>query len=404
MSPRRPAPDGSPALDRRAFLGVVAGAALVGCREATAPAPAPTTATSTARTAPPPPPAIRRGTAYGPGRYEATGNGTNFVLSRVNLDAVPLRAQPMRMPFFGHGLAFDPLDSGRALVFEKHGPGCCEVDLRAGKVKRMVPTRPGRQFYGHGVFSPDGKRLFCTETEVDDGTMRGVIAVRDGRTLEPLDDLPSGGAAPHDCVLSGDGRSLVVTHGGGDAASQRTPCVTWISLATGAIERTLPFSDPTINAGHLQLAANGDLVVVSAPRDGLEQARPEVHGDVSFWRGEARDGGQLRAAGGAIVAKMRAETLSLALVPANHSAVVTNPEGNLLSSWSVATGELLQAVTSYTGPRGVALALDGSCLVLTHGKTTGLTLLDPTKLAPLADGTLERSWMSGSHVVVHAVG
>ena len=68
---------------------------------------------------------IRRGVAYGPGRYSTPEGGTNFVLSRVNLDIVPLRAQPMKMPFFGHGLAFDPMDSGRAIVFEKHGPGCC---------------------------------------------------------------------------------------------------------------------------------------------------------------------------------------------------------------------------------------------------------------------------------------
>ena len=358
---RRSGPRGRLRLDRRGFLGLVAGSGVwVACGKPGEQAAAPTPGST-----PPPPPQpaaataaaetpaarptdgaaaqagaargesaaavpVRRGTAYGPGRYEVPESGTQYVLSRVDLDVAPLRAQPMKMPFFGHGLAFDPRDSGRALVFEKHGPGCCEVDLRAGKIKRMVSTRPGRQFYGHGVFSPDGKELFCTETETDNGTMRGVIAVRDGHSLAWLRDLPSGGAAPHDCMLSGDGRSLVVTNGGGDAASQRAPSVTWISLATGAIERTLPFSDPTINAGHLQLAANGDLVVVSAPRDGLDLRQPQVHGDVSFWRGEARDGGQLKAAAGAIVARMRAETLSLAVVATNHSAVVTSPEGNLL--------------------------------------------------------------------------
>ena len=195
-----------------------------------------------------------------------------------------------------------------------------------------------------------------------------------------------------------------MTNGGGSAQSGNVPCVTWISLATGAIERTLPFSDATINAGHLQLNSNGDVVVVSAPRDGLDLQQPSVHGDISFWRGEARDGATLQAATDPIVAKMRAETLSLVLVDANQSAVATNPDGNLLTAWSVPNGALLREIRTYGGPRGVALALDSSCLVLTHGKMTELVLLDPTTLAPIIDGRLDRSWMSGSHVVVHNVG
>jgi hypothetical protein len=46
----------------------------------------------------------------------------------------------------------------RVVVFEKIGPGAAEIDLKSGRVTRGIRPAQGRWFYGHGAFSPDGKR------------------------------------------------------------------------------------------------------------------------------------------------------------------------------------------------------------------------------------------------------
>ena len=43
----------------------------------------------------------------------------------------------------------------------------------------------GREFYGHGAFSPDGSTLYATESIIDED-YRGVVVVRDAKTLEEI--------------------------------------------------------------------------------------------------------------------------------------------------------------------------------------------------------------------------
>ena len=42
-----------------------------------------------------------------------------------------------------------------------------------------IPSIEGRHFFGHGVFSPDGKLLYATENDFE--AARGVIGVYDVR-------------------------------------------------------------------------------------------------------------------------------------------------------------------------------------------------------------------------------
>lgn len=338
------------------------------------------------------------------------GGRERFAVVRIDLHERPLRVRPIAVPFYGHGVAFDPRDSGRALIFEKHGPGCCEVDLRRGRMVRQVDASPGCQFYGHGAFSADGALLYCTETEVAGGTMRGLIAVRDGRTLQRRGELPSHGTAPHDLVLCDKGRALVVGNGGGSLVSGRVPSVAWVAPETGALLWRQELDDKGVTAGHLALADGGEgqvVAVISAPRDGLDLKALDVHGAVGLARrGEAASSGtatMARVFRDPIAAKMRGETLSLAVLPGGLVAA-TNPEGDLITVWELGSGKLRSSHADFSRPRGLTIDRTGRCLALSHGVDARLTLLDPRSLRPLSGATLEQAWISGSHLAICDLG
>ncbi len=344
------------------------------------------------------------------------GGRERFAVVRIDLHERPLRVRPIAVPFYGHGVAFDPRDPGRALVFEKHGPGCCEVDLRRGHMVRQVEASAGCQFYGHGAFSPDGALLYCTETEMAGGTMRGLIAVRDGRSLQLRGELPSHGAAPHDLLLCDKGRVLVVGNGGGSPASGRVPNVAWVATDSGVMLWRQTLDDPGVTAGHLALADDGAgqiVAVVSAPRDGLDLASPSVHGGVGLARRDpaapaapaapTSTAAQARVFRDPIAAKMRGETLSLALLPGGLVAA-TNPEGDLITVWERRSGKLRSGHDTFGRPRGLSLDRTGRCLALSHGADARLTLLDPQSLKALPGASLEQAWISGSHLAVCDLG
>src|SRR5690606_26573025 len=134
-----------------------------------------------------------------------------------------------------------------------------------------VKTVGGREFYGHSSFSPDGKLWYCTEAETGDGSYHGVLAVRDADSLELRDKtFPTHGVAPHDCILIDDGATLVITNGGGPLdRDDELPCVAYVDVKTGEARRVLKFSNRKINAGHIAMTSRGELVCVSAQREGI---------------------------------------------------------------------------------------------------------------------------------------
>ncbi len=346
---------------------------------------------------------IFRGTLLATDEAVDRAGRSQTLLTCIDLDAEVLSARSFAVPFYGHGYAIDPRDAGRCLIFEKKGPGCCLVNLRLGQVVAQVAPRPGRQFYGHGTFNRDGAYLFCTETFVEDGSLRGVIAVRDSNTLTWKADLPSFGASPHDLHLAPDQRHLVVTNGGGTLASGSAPSLCWIDLRSHRTVRQLALSDAAVNAGHVALLGDDRAVVVSAPRDGLALGAADVHGGIAFWRGEASVGARLESAHGPEVAAMAGETLSVAIHRGSRAAVATNPRGHQVSRWDIDSAAPLQATSVFREPRGVAFSLDGSELALTCGEGSALLLLDPLTLQPRPGRTIPDCFSGGAHLHVVAL-
>lgn len=160
-------------------------------------------------------------------------------------------AEPFLYPvgFFPHGIVIDPANPDRLVLFEKKGPGACEIDLAAGRMSRTLAPQPGCHFYGHGAFSSDGALLYATETHLD--SQQGAITVRDARDLTLLGEFPTFGTNPHDCRLFDGGRQLAITNAGGTIGGD-LPAVAYVDIGSGRLGERIELGHERINAGHLQ--------------------------------------------------------------------------------------------------------------------------------------------------------
>lgn len=339
----------------------------------------------------------RLGTLVGGTRYrEPQTQEIRHSFDLLDLDAG--LAEPARIPldFLAHGFALHPARKEAALL-EKRGPGGCYVDLEARAVLRTIAPKEGHHFYGHGAFSRDGEALFAVETDL--GTRDGVITVRDPGTFAVLDAFPTYGKSPHDCVLIEDGRTLVITNGGGPldaSAEDALPCVSFVDVASRKLLERHVVPEPRVNAGHVALHGDRGFVVVSAPRDGLPD---DDCGGVSL----RAVGGALRYASAPepIRQRMIGETLSVCVHAPTRTVVATHPHGHLLTFWNLDTGGLAAAF-DLLNPRGVALTLDERYFAVSFGPSASLLLIETSPLRPVRERDPGARRFGGSHIYAWA--
>jgi hypothetical protein len=325
----------------------------------------------------------------GGGRYKNLDTGkVEHVLSIVDLRSKAVSL--IELDFLAHGIHLHADQPYRLAIFEKKGPHAVELDLAERRVTRRITTSQDRSFYGHGVYSGDGKLLFCTETQLDD--MSGVIAIRDAATLAYVGEFPSYGQEPHECRLIDDSRTMVVTNAGGDHGG-KAPCVAYIDVASQRLIERVELTNTDLNTGHSAVGADGGLVVVSAPRRGLETTD---RGGVSIRpAGKKMESIRLPRE---VTSRMQGEALSVAIQEEEEGiAAVTHPDGGMVTFWSVAERRLLK-VLDLPHPRGVTLTRDGEFFVLSFGLETNLLKITARDLNDIDEAIVPNTFISGSHL------
>ena len=319
-----------------------------------------------------------------------------FNLCVLDLDTpeIPLTTIPMN--FFGHGIVPDPANPELVSVFEKRGRGACEIDLKKSTVTRTIETAANREFYGHGAYSPDGSLLYCTETIVE-GDYKGLIAVRDAKTHNYLGEFPSFGSSPHDCRLIDNGKTMVVTNGGG-ALDGTVPNVSYIDVATESLIETVEFDTAQVNAGHLDITSDGKLAVVSAQRTGLPV---KSLGGISIRQGEIL---HTLTEPEKLIERLYDESLSVCINEKNGIVGATTPEGHLLTFWNIDDGSLLHYYIMQT-PRGIELSLDGKYFIVSFGQgdpAEAIALFSADTLEQLDGMDLSNTGITGAHLTAYA--
>ncbi|MDK2778277.1 MAG: DUF1513 domain-containing protein [Pseudomonadota bacterium] len=325
----------------------------------------------------------------GGGRFRRSASAPmEYVVAEVRPDSAQVRT--IRTDFFPHGFAFSPQRKSLAYCFEKIGNGAAVIDLERMEVVRSIRPAGQRQFYGHGVCTRDNRYLFSTETSPDG---KGAIGVRDPQTLEYLGDFPTYGDNPHECRLIENDRVLMVTNGGGTAASGIPGALCYIDVHSRQLLHKAEMPDARFNTGHLYPLAEDRAVVVSAPRLGLDATHT---GAVSVFTGTGTLAVMTRPA--EVVNNMYGEALSIEVLPERDLFIVTHPTPGMLSFWSISQ-------LSYRGHlmvenvRGVVVAADRKRVWVSCGHQADIRALNPETLTLTDRVAVQGSFITGSHLI-----
>ncbi len=254
------------------------------------------------------------------------------------------------LPLPGRGHSFAVRPGGHTAVHFARRPGrfALVVDLVRGAVDRRLETPAERHFYGHGVFSRDGRRLYATEN--DFGEERGVVGVYDAvNDYRRIGELKSHGIGPHDIRLLSDGETLVVANGG-IATRPDLPriklnlptmapslCLVDRRDSTLLQERRL---DPALHQLSIRHLAVGpeDTVAVAMQYEGPAGDLVPL---VAVWRGfEAL---RLLRGPAAVMRAMKHYCGSVCFDPSGRTIAVSAPRGGIVTFWDVGAGRYLSS-------------------------------------------------------------
>ncbi|KRA50511.1 DUF1513 domain-containing protein [Devosia sp. Root635] len=137
------------------------------------------------------------------------GGGYGAVLLGERGDLIASIALPDR----GHDITISR-EAGRGVVFARQPGTFALVFDPAGREAPVTLTSvEGRHFYGHGVFSPDGRLLYATESDFE--AAQGVVGIYDATDgYRRIGEFPTYGTGPHEMLLMPDGVTFVVANGG----------------------------------------------------------------------------------------------------------------------------------------------------------------------------------------------
>lgn len=282
------------------------------------------------------------------------------------------------LPDRGHDITFSP-EAGRAVVFARQ-PGTFAVvfDPKGQAAPVTLTSSEGRHFFGHGVFSPDGRLLYATENDFD--RARGVIGIFDATDgYRRIGEFDTHGTGPHEMLLMPDGETLVVANGGIEThpdfgraelnLDTMDPSIAFIERASGALVGQLRLDAGLfqLSIRHMAVDAQGK-VWFGCQFRGADSERPQLVGHAT------RDG-QIRLIDlpGDVLAGMRNYIGSVAVSRDGETIGVSSPEGDRLLALSARDGRVL---ADRRLKSGCGIAADARGLVATSGEGAMEGLID----------------------------
>ena len=268
-----------------------------------------------------------------------------------------------------HAAVVHPVRRDVAIVIARR-PGnlLYEIDLDRGAIRRVVRSADHRHFYGHGVYSPDGRFLFTTENDFQNGV--GVIGVRDGETLALVREMPSHGIGPHELVFLAHRRTLVVANGGirthPDYPREKlniptmAPSLAYVDAASGELRAARALGNRFLSIRHLAVG-HDDRIGVSLQYEGPQEDAVPL---VGFQRGDEPI--MLASAPDSLLKRLNHYTGSICLHPDTGIAAVACPRGGQVTFWDAAEARFV-ATLPIRDAGGISLSVNREAFVVTNG-------------------------------------
>ncbi|MBN0985899.1 DUF1513 domain-containing protein [Amphritea pacifica] len=220
-------------------------------------------------------------------------------------------------------------------------------------VKRIIADR-GRHFFGHGIFSDDGRWLITTENEINSGQGRVVIRAM-AQDYAIIADYPSYGIGPHELVQQPGSAVLTVANGGilthPDHGREKLnldsmqPSLVRLDLRSGnrLEQQQLPAAQHQLSIRHIDTNHQGTTVIAlqyqGAPGHNLPLVG--VHRP-----GEAL---QLLRAPDPVNLAMKDYCGSARCDHSGRFAAVSAPRGGLITFWDLQKNQFISSIRSRDG-------------------------------------------------------
>lgn len=246
------------------------------------------------------------------------------------------------LPERAHGVAISQQSTmgfSDAVAFARRPGHFFQVfDYQTGEEKVLMAAHPDRHFYGHGVFSQDGRWLLATEGVR--GTSQGLIGVYDvAAGYQKVDEWHGIGIGPHEIIRLDDG-SYAVGVGGVHTLGRKPlnletmqPSLTRLNC-NGAITCQVGLSDKKLSIRHLGYNHDGVVLCGQQYRGEPDDypaliAMQEVGGELTNLNAEPEEW-----------ARFNHYVASIAVV--DDYVLATSPLGNCYGIWSISQNRLLE--------------------------------------------------------------
>lgn len=262
------------------------------------------------------------------------------------LDAEGRIGRQEALPGRGHGFAWHGA-SGRLVAFARR-PGTFAVMLAPGDGTALrFACAPGRHFYGHGLFSADGRLLYACENAYETAT--GVIGVYDAAAgFARLGEIETNGIGPHQVDWLPGGRTMVVANGGIEThpdygrtklnIATMEPSVALLDAAGGRIlaQDALPPALHRLSLRHLAVDGRG-IAWIGGQYEGPQTDLPPLLARFD------PAGGRLSslAMPPALAGRYRNYIGSVTASADGRLIATSGPRGSLATLWDAATGQPL---------------------------------------------------------------
>ena len=188
----------------------------------------------------------------------------------VGFDGTGMESFRIPQPARAHQIAVAPDRASAFVAPRRPGTRGMVIDLAAGVLRAYCDAAPDRHFYGHAIHSADGQYLFATENDFRRG--RGMVSVRDAKTLRVVAEFDSGGVGPHQLAWLPDQATIAVANGGilTHPSQPRKklnlptmrPNLALIDAATGRLLHRAAGSHHQASIRHIAVADDGVVLVV----------------------------------------------------------------------------------------------------------------------------------------------
>lgn len=294
-----------------------------------------------------------------------------------------------RLPDRAHHTEVHPQQPWLACVARRPGTFIDIIDYQSQRLVKRIQADPGRHFFGHGIFSDDGRYLICTENNLADG--QGRVVFRDvSGDFRISGDYPSHGIGPHELKQQPGSGTLVVANGGimthPDQGRKKLnlatmqPSLVRLDMSNGTLQEQqfMPAQLHQLSIRHIDTNRAGETVIALQYQGGAEDNPPlvAIH----------RPGLPLKllAAPAPVDIAMKRYCGSARFDGSGHFAAVSAPRGDLITFWDLQQDRFHSTLRSRDGCGLAATGNDGEFIIsagtgrslrynLTDGRKTRLS-------------------------------